>query len=178
SGSRALSLPDALPISLARGRMTHMAYEFVASGAADEITLRWNRTAFDRIRLRPRVLQEVTRVSLSTDLLGRRLPFPILLAPTAYHGVIHPDGEIATARGAGEAGATWVVSTGSNTPIEEIAGHAQAPLWFQLYVQSRREATRELLRRVTAAGVEAVVLTVDTPVIGVRDRQTRTGFRM
>ena len=163
---------------LARACMPHMAYEFVASGAADELTLGWNRTAYDRMRLRPRVLEDVASVDLSTSLLGRSLPFPILLAPTAYHRVVHPEGELATARGAGEAGATWVVSTGSNTTIEEIARVATAPLWFQLYLQSDRSATHELVERTQAAGVEAFVLTVDTPVIGARNRQTRTGFRM
>src|SRR5690606_18280539 len=92
--------------------------------------------------------------------------------------VIHPEGEIATARGAGAAGATWVVSTGSNTSIEEIAAAATAPLWFQLYLQSDHGASEALVQRVEAAGVDALVLTVDTPVIGVRDRQTRSRFRL
>ena len=163
---------------LARDRLSHMAYEFVASGAADELTVRWNRESFDRIRLRPRVLEDVRHIDLTTSVLGEALPFPILLAPAAYHRVLHPCGEVETARGAGTAGATWVVSTGSNTPIEEIAEVATAPLWFQLYVQSDREATRELVGRVEAAGVRAIVLTVDTPVIGSRDRQARSAFRL
>jgi 4-hydroxymandelate oxidase len=163
---------------LARGSLPHMAYEFVASGAADELTVRWNRESFDRIRLRPRVLEDVRRIDLTTSLFGRTLPFPILLAPTAYHRVLHPAGELETARGAGAAGATWVVSTGSNTAIEDISREATAPLWFQLYVQSDREVTRQLVQRVQDAGVEAIVLTVDTPAIGVRDRQARSAFRL
>lgn len=164
--------------AIARERLDAMAYEFIASGAADELTLGWNRTAFDQIRLRPRVLEAVGQVRLETGLLGRALPFPLLLAPTAYHRVIHPEGEIATARGAGAAGATWVVSTGSNTTIEEIAAAASAPLWFQLYLQTNRDATIDLVRRAERAGVEALVLTVDTPVIGTRDRQARSRFRL
>jgi 4-hydroxymandelate oxidase len=163
---------------LARAQLPHMAYEFVASGAADEITLGWNRSSFDSIRLRPRVLEDVGRIDLSTPLLGETLPFPILLAPTAYHRILHPEGELETVRGASDAGATWVVSTGSNTAIEEIARAATAPLWFQLYVQTDRGVTRELVRRVEAAGVRAIVLTVDTPVIGVRNRQERSAFRL
>lgn len=163
---------------LARARLPAMAYEFVASGAADELTVRWNRESFDRIRLRPRVLEDVRRIDLSTSLLGDTLPFPILLAPTAYHRVLHPEGERETARGAGAVGATWVVSTGSNTTIEEIAETTGSPLWFQLYVQTDREVTRDLVHRVEAAGVRAIVLTVDTPVIGSRDRQARSAFRL
>jgi 4-hydroxymandelate oxidase len=171
-----LSLPEFE--ERARGCLSTMVYEYVASGAADEHTLRWNREAYDRIRLRPRVLRDVARVDMRTTLLGRELPFPILLAPTAYHRAIHPDGEIATARGAGAAGATWVVSSSTTTVIEEIARAATAPLWFQLYLQPDRGVTRDLVRRVEQAGCQALCLTVDQPVLGARNRQTRAGFRL
>ena len=118
---------------LARQCMTQMAYEFVASGAADEHTLRWNREAFDRMRLRPRVLRDVATVDTRVTLLGRDLAYPILLAPTAYHRVLHPDGELETARGAGAAGITWIVSMSTTTAIADIARVATSPLWFQLY---------------------------------------------
>jgi 4-hydroxymandelate oxidase len=162
----------------ARGCLPHMAYEFVASGAADEITLRWNREAYDRIVLRPRVLRDVAKVDTRVSLLGRELPFPVLLAPTAYHRVLHPEGEIATARGAGAAQATWVVSTSTTTAVEDIARAATGPLWFQLYVQSDREFTRDLVRRAEDAGCQAVCLTVDQPVLGARNRQTRARFQL
>ncbi len=162
----------------ARACMSQMAYEFVASGAADEITLGWNREAFDRIRLRPRVLEDVSRMDLRLSLFGIELPFPILLAPIAYNRVMHPDGELETARGAGAAGATWIVSSSSTTSIEEIAAVASAPLWFQLYVQSDREFTLEQVRRAEAAGCTALCLTVDTPVLGARNRQARANFRL
>jgi len=164
--------------TIARARMSAMAYEFVAAGAADEITVRWNREAFDRLRLCPRVLRDAGAVDTGTRLFGRELAHPILLAPTAYHRVVHPDGELATARGAGAAGAVWVVSTNTNTPIEQIAACSSSPLWFQLYVQSDRGFTRELVERVVESGCEVLCLTVDTPAIGVRDRQRKAGFRL
>ena len=163
---------------IARQRMPSMVYEFVASGAADEKTLQWNREAYDKVRLRPRVLQNVTSVDLSVTILGQRHPSPILLAPVAYQRLMHPEGELETARGAGAAGATWVVSTSTNTPIEEIAQAATAPLWFQLYMQSDREFTRDLVARVEDAGCRALVLTVDTPTLGARNRQARAGFML
>ena len=171
-----LSLPEFE--ERARHCMTPMAYEYVASGAAEEHTVRWNREAFDRIRLRPRVLRDVAAIDTRVRLLGREHAFPILLAPTAYHRVLHPEGEIATARGAAAAGITWVVSIGTTTPIREIAGATSCPLWFQLYFQSDREFTRDLVQQTEAAGCEALCLTVDSPVLGPRNRQVRAGFRL
>src|SRR5689334_3908098 len=99
----------------ARKRMDPVAYELVASGGADEITVRWNREAFDRIRLRPRVLVDVSKLDTRVNLFGQELPFPILIAPTATHCLYHREGELATARGAGDAGATYVISTYTTT---------------------------------------------------------------
>lgn len=163
---------------LARQSMTPMAYEFVASGAADEHTLRWNREAFDRIRLRPRVLREVATVDTRVTVLGRDLPFPILLAPTAYHRVLHPEGELETARGAGAAGVTWIVSMSTTTAIADIARVATSPLWFQLYFQSDPGFTRDVVRQAEESGCEALCLTVDSPIIGARNRQARARFRL
>ena len=106
---------------LARQRVPHMAYEFVASGAADEVTLRWNIEAFQHIALRPRVLRDVSRIDTKTTLLGDTLAFPILLAPVAYQKLMHPEGEVVAARGAAQAGAIFVMSTASNCAVEEIA---------------------------------------------------------
>ena len=174
--SAVLSLPEFE--DHAQRCMSPMAYAYVASGAADEITLRWNREAYDDITLRPRMLRDVADVDTSVTLFGRQLAFPILLAPTAYHRVIHPDGEIETAKGAGAAGATWVVSTATTTPIEDIARAATAPLWFQLYVQPDKAITKDLVQRAESVGCQALCLTVDTPVQGVRNRQTRTRFAL
>ena len=155
-----------------------MAYEFVSSGAADEHTLRWNEESYARIRLRPRVLRDVSVLNTRITLLGEEMSHPILLAPTSYQRVLHPEGELATARGASEATITWVVSSSTNTTIEDIAHVATAPLWFQLYIQSDRDFTREQVERAQAAGCRALCLTVDTPTIGVRDRQTRAKFEL
>lgn len=169
-----LSLPELE--EHARHSMPSMAFEFLASGAADENTVRWNRESFNRIRLRPRVLTDVANVDTTVTLFGRTLEFPILLAPTAYHRALHAEGEIATARGASAAGATWIVSTATNTTLEDIASVSTAPLWFQLYAQSDRGLTTALVRRAESAGCEALCLTVDTPNQGTRNRQARAGF--
>jgi 4-hydroxymandelate oxidase len=160
----------------ARERLPHPVYEFIASGAADEISMRWNRDAFERIALRPRVLVDVAAVDTRVDLLGDSLPFPILLAPVAYQRLIRDGGEVETARGAGAAEAVYVVSTASTSSIEEIAAAATSPLWLQIYIQQDRGFTRDLLARAEAAGVRAFCLTVDTPALGTRNRQARAKF--
>jgi len=163
---------------LARERLPHMAFEYIASGAGDEVTLCANREAFDRILLKPRVLVDVSCIDTTVTLLGQALPFPILLAPAAYHKLMHPDGELATARGASEAGATLVVSSFATVAIEEIARQATCPLWFQLYVQPDRAFTRDLVQRAEAAGCQALCVTVDTPVSGMRNREAKAGFAL
>ncbi len=136
----------------AKSRVSHMAWEFFNGAAADEITMRWNLEAYQRIRLKPRVLVDVSKLDTRVNLFGQELAFPIILAPTAYHKLAHPEGELATARGAGAAHATMVVSTVATTSIEDIAKVATQPLWFQLYVQRDRGFTRELVQRAEAAG--------------------------
>jgi 4-hydroxymandelate oxidase len=158
--------------------MSAIGWEYISGGAADELTLRWNRESYDRIRLRPRILVDVSQIDPRVTLFGRELPFPILLAPTAYHKLAHAEGEIATAKGAGASGATMVVSTSSTTSIEDIAQVATRPLWFQLYVQPDRDFTRELVRRAETSGYHAIVVTVDSPVLGPRYRETRTKFAL
>ncbi|HEX3071748.1 MAG TPA: alpha-hydroxy acid oxidase [Thermoanaerobaculia bacterium] len=164
--------------ALARERLPHMAREFLVGGAADEISLRWNRESFNRIRLRPRILEDVANIDTSVTLFGRTMPHPILLAPVAYQRLFHADGEVETARGAGAADATYVVSTATTTAIEEIAKAATSPLWLQLYLQNDRGATRELIERAEAAGVQALCFTIDTPVVGTRNRQQRAHFKV
>jgi 4-hydroxymandelate oxidase len=163
---------------LARKRLPAMAYEYIAGGAGDEVTLRDNRTHFDAIRLKPRVLRDVSKLDTSSTLFGQRLEYPILLAPTAYHKITHPEGEAATARGAGAAHATMCVSTFATTSIEDVAKAATGPLWFQLYVQADRGFTKAMVQRAEAAGCRALVVTCDTPVIGIRNREVRAGFRL
>ncbi len=163
---------------LARSRISPMAWEYISGGAGDEVTLRWNRDSFDRIKLRPRILVDVSRLDTRIKLFGRELPHPILLAPTAYQRLIHSEGELATVKGAGAAGATMVVSTMATTSVEEIAAVATSPLWFQLYVQPDRAFTRDLVQRAEAAGCQALVVTVDTPVVGLRNREMRIKFAL
>ncbi|HEX6068566.1 MAG TPA: alpha-hydroxy acid oxidase [Longimicrobiaceae bacterium] len=170
------SLPEMEAV--ARRLLPHLAYEYIASGAADEITVRRNREALDEVRLRPRIAEARAPLDTRISLLGEDLPHPILLAPTAYHRLVQPEGEVATARGAGEVGAVLVVSTATTAPLEDIARAARSPLWFQLYVQSRREFTLELVRLAEDAGCRALCLTVDNARLGARNRQARSGFRL
>jgi 4-hydroxymandelate oxidase len=163
---------------LARKRLPAMAYEYIAGGAGDEVTLRDNRTHFDAIRLKPRVLRDVSKLDTSSTLFGQRLEYPILLAPTAYHKITHPEGELATARGAGAAHATMCVSSFATTSIEDVAKAATGPLWFQLYVQADRGFTKALVQRAEAAGCRALLVTCDSPVTGARNREARAGFRL
>lgn len=158
--------------------MTTLAYEYVASGAADELTVRWNRESLDNLKLNPSILRDVSHLDTRISLFGEELPYPILIAPTAFHKIMHPEGELATARGAGAASATYVVSSFTTTPLEEIAAVATQPLWFQLYVQDDRSQVKDLVQKAEAVGCRALCITVDTPVPGVRNRQDRAGFRL
>lgn len=162
----------------AKAALGPAAFDYYAGGAMDEITLRENRAGFERLRLRPRVLVDVSCRQLSTTLLGRSIPFPVLIAPTALHGLAHPDGEVATARAAGVEGVTLVLSTVSNRPLEAVREASNAPLWFQLYVYRDLELSRELVQRVEGAGFDALVLTVDAPVLGQRERDVRHRFHL
>jgi 4-hydroxymandelate oxidase len=171
-----VSLPDFE--RLARKRLPHPAYEYLDGGAAEEITVRANRAAFEAARLLPRALVDVSKLETRVRLVGRELSCPILLAPTAYHRVFHPEGELATARGAKAADVAYVVSTSSTTAIEEIRKESDGELWFQLYVLRDRGLTREIVQRAEAAGCGALCLTIDQPTTGVRDRERRSGFRL
>lgn len=158
--------------------MTPLAREYVMGGAGDEHSLAWNREAFTEHKLRSRVLVDVSHVDTSVTILGQKLAHPIILSPTAYHKLVHREGEAATARGAGDAKAVMVVSSFATTSIEEIARAATGPLWLQLYAQPDRGFTHDWVQRAEAAGCKAICLTVDTPVLGARNRETRIGFKL
>jgi isopentenyl diphosphate isomerase/L-lactate dehydrogenase-like FMN-dependent dehydrogenase len=160
---------------LAATKIDPPAWDFYQGGSEDEVTLRTNRQAFERIRLRPRVLVDVSRCDLSTSVLGIPISMPVIIAPTAGHGMAHPDAECATARAAQEAGTLMVVSTDSTRSIEEIAGVSTGPLWFQLYIHTYSEA-EALVKRAEAAGYKAIVLTVDLPRFSKRERNLRHDF--
>ena len=162
----------------ARAVLPGQVYDYFAGGADDETTLRWNREAYRRLLLRPRVLVDVNRVDTSVELLGERLALPVLLAPTAFQRLAHPDGELASARAAAAAGTLLVASTLATYPLEAIAGAAEGRLWLQLYVFRDRALTRELVERAERAGCRAICLTVTVPVQGNRERDARNAFRL
>jgi 4-hydroxymandelate oxidase len=152
-------------------------YDYLAGGAEDERTLEDNLAAWARLRLRPRILCDVTQVSVATTVLGTPVRWPVLVAPVAFHRVAHPDGEVAMAQGAAAAGSIMVVSTRASTTLEDIAAAApELALWFQVYVLRDREWTADLVARAAAAGYRALVLTGDTPFVGRRWRDAANGF--
>lgn len=161
---------------LARRRLSQMAYDYVRSGGADEITMRENRLAFERLRLSPRLLTDVSQLDTRISLFGAELEHPIMLAPIAYHRLYHAEGELGTARGAGAVGAVMVVSSFTTTAIDEIVRNTPAPIWFQLYVQRDRDFTKDMVQRAVAQGAKAICLTVDTPVLGCRYGQLSFGL--
>ena len=163
--------------ALARPRMGEAAWGYYAGGSDDEVTMRECCAAFQRIRLRPRVLVDVSHVELATTILGTPISMPILIAPTALHGLAHPEGECATVRAAGAAGTLMIVSSSSTRQLEDIAQSATGPLWFQLYIWTFRQA-EELVRRAEAAGYRALVLTVDLPEMGNRERDRRNELHL
>ena len=162
----------------AREQIDAAAWDYYASGANDEITLRDNRAAFDRIRLYYRVLVDVSQRDLATRVLNTDVALPVIVAPTAFHALAHPEGELATVRGASAVGTIMILSTLSNTRVEDVTQAASGPVWFQLYVYRDRGVTEALIRRVEAAGCEALVVTVDAPQLGRRERDVRNRFQL
>ncbi len=163
---------------LARERVEPGAWGYLAGGADDEVTLRENVAAFQRLKLLPRVLVDVSRVDPSVTVLGQRIAFPVLLAPTAFQSLVHADGELATARAAAAAGTIAVVSTMAGYRLEEVAAASPGPKWFQLYCYRDREVTRHFIERAEAAGYQAICLTVDLPRVGNRERDLRNRFSL
>jgi 4-hydroxymandelate oxidase len=158
----------------ARERLDPVRYDYFAGGADDELTLRANEDVFRRVRLLPRVLRGGSR-TLATTLAGTPAASPVLIAPTAFHRLAHPDGEVATARAAAATGTVMIVSMASTVAVEAVASTG-ATLWFQLYLQSDRGFTASLVKRAEAAGCRALVVTVDSPVFGRHVRDVRNRF--
>jgi 4-hydroxymandelate oxidase len=163
---------------LAEARLSANAWAYFSGGAADEITLRWNREAFDSLAIVPRVLRGGPGGQSRLTLLGRALVHPILVAPLAYQKLADPAGECATAAAAAAQDALMVLSTQASVTLEEAAKAGETCRWFQLYMQPHREATLRLVRRAEAAGYEALVLTADAPINGLRNREHRAGFHL
>ena len=162
---------------LAQRRMDPGTWAYFAGGSNGEVTLRANRRAFECIQLRPRVLIDVSTIDMKTSILGIPVKMPILLAPVGFQGLAHPEGECAAARALGPTGSLMVVSTFSSRTLEEIAQAATGPLWFQLSAPDR-SWTERLVKRATTAGYRALVLTVDAPRSGNKERVTRQGFHL
>jgi isopentenyl diphosphate isomerase/L-lactate dehydrogenase-like FMN-dependent dehydrogenase len=155
------------------------SFGYFAGGAGDEYTVRANREAFDRWRLRPRMLVDVSSVSTATTVLGQELSMPIITAPVAYQRMAHPDGEVAVARATAELGTVQCLSTFATSSLTEIAEAAPgAPRWFQLYWHPDRGITKALLDQARETGFSAVVFPLDVPVLGRRERDLRTGFTL
>ncbi|NLO79619.1 MAG: alpha-hydroxy-acid oxidizing protein [Xanthomonadaceae bacterium] len=161
---------------LAAEKMTPDAYWYVAGGAG-EGTMRANREAFDRFRLVPRMLTDVSRRDLGTTVLGQRLPVPLLLAPIGVQGIVHPEGELATAAAAAEVGVPMILSTVSSKPMEAVAETLQeTPRWFQLYWPSDDAVARSFLQRAEAAGYSAIMVTLDTKMLAWRERDLERAY--
>jgi len=159
----------------ARELLPESHYDYFAGGAGDEQTLSDNVAAWRKVWIRPRVMVDVGAIDTTCELLGRRLALPLLLAPMSAQRLLHVDGEPAAARAAGAAGTVYCLSTRATADLAEVAAAGSGPLWFQLYVDRDRETSERVLARAAEHGYEAVVLTVDLPVAGRRERELRHG---
>jgi 4-hydroxymandelate oxidase len=175
---------DMEPVNLAeyeeaaRAKLPRQVCDYYAGGANDEVTLRANREAYGKLSLYHRVLHDVAVRDTSVELLGERISFPVMVAPTAFHRLACADGECATARAAARAGTIMVMSTLATMAIEDVAAAAAGPKWFQLYIYKDRGATADLIRRAELAGCRALVLTVDAQVWGRREADVRNNFKL
>jgi len=163
---------------LAKRRLPGGVFDYFDGAAEDEVTKVENSTAFSKIELRPRVLVDVSKIDTTTTIMGQSVPFPIALSPTGFTRIAHPQGELAVARVAGAVNLPYTLSTLGTRSIEEVAQVATGPLWYQLYVWKDRGLSRELVERARDNGYKAIMLTVDTPVFGRRERDVRRGFTL
>ena len=159
----------------ARERLPEAVYDYFAGGAGDEVTLAENEEAWRHVWLRPRQLAGVSDADPAIELLGHRLAFPVLLAPAAAQRLLHPDGELAAARAAAAAGTLFCLSTRATTDLAEVAA-VGGPRWFQLYMHPDRDRVARMLRRAAEHGFDQVVMTIDLPVPGRRERELRHGL--
>lgn len=162
----------------ARAMLSKEVFDYYDGGALDEITLRENTASWERLKLYYRVLAGVGPREMSTTVLGRPISMPIAVAPTAFHKLACGEGEIAAAKAAKAAGTLFILSSLSNTAMESVFPEAASPRWLQLYMYKDRAITRALVERAEAAGAEAIVLTVDAPGLGTRERDTRNRFTL
>lgn len=163
---------------VAQEKMEKMFFDYYASGAMDEHTLRDNQEAYGRIKLLYRVLRGLKTRDLSTTILGHPIDLPIIIAPSGFQKLAHPDGELAMARAASTAGTIMTLSTAATSSLEEVAEVAERPLWFQLYMYKDKGLTKSLVQRAKEAGYSAIAFTVDLPVLGRRERDMRNQFAL
>lgn len=162
---------------LAKQKLPQRIFDFIDSGACDEITKRKNREAFDNINLRPLCLRDVSTVNLSTQILSETLSYPLLIAPTAFHQLVDEQGEVGTAKAAKSCGIPMIASSMSNFALEDIAmGSKNESLWLQVYIFKNRGLTQELIQRAEKANYKAILITVGAPITGKRDRDVRNQF--
>jgi isopentenyl diphosphate isomerase/L-lactate dehydrogenase-like FMN-dependent dehydrogenase len=162
---------------LAQRRLPKAVFDYLDGGAADEVTLRENCRAFQEVVLRPRHAIAHEKCDLRTRVLGHEISFPAMLAPVGYSRLMHPGGEVAAARAAGEIGTGFILSTISGHKLEDVRAASSGPVWYQLYVLGGREAAEAAIERARAAGFSALVITIDTPVAGMRERDLRNGVK-
>ncbi len=181
TASRALGAPRVVNIedlrSLARSRLPKVVFDYLDGGAEGETTLEENRRAFHGVTFRPRQAVAISSCDLRTRVLGIDLSVPVLLAPVGYSRLMHPGGEVAAARAAGAAGTVYTLSTISGHRLEDVKAASAGPVWYQLYLVGGRETAEAAIARAWAAGFSALVVTVDTPVAGMRERDLRNGTR-
>jgi isopentenyl diphosphate isomerase/L-lactate dehydrogenase-like FMN-dependent dehydrogenase len=179
--SRSVEPPRVLSIEdlrrAAKRRLPRVVFDYIDGGAEDEWTLRANCRAFEAVTFRPRCAVAVPSCDLRTVVLGRSLPMPLILAPVGSSRLIHPRGEEAAARAASAAGIPYALSTFSGCRLEDVAAASTAPLWYQLYLAGGRDCALPALERAKAAGFSALVVTIDTAVAGMRERDFRNGVK-
>nr|KYP41101.1 Peroxisomal (S)-2-hydroxy-acid oxidase [Cajanus cajan] len=163
---------------IAKEKLPKMVFDYYASGAEDQWTLKENRNAFSRILFRPRILVDVSKIDLTTTVLGFKISMPIMIAPTAMQKMAHPEGELATARAASAAGTIMTLSSWSTSSVEEVASTGPGIRFFQLYVLKDRNVAAQLVRRAERAGFKAIALTVDTPILGRREADIKNRFTL
>jgi isopentenyl diphosphate isomerase/L-lactate dehydrogenase-like FMN-dependent dehydrogenase len=177
---RAVASPRVVNIedlrSLARRRVPKIVFDYIDGGADGEFTLRDNRRAFDALTFRPRQAIAISNSDLRTRCLGIDLSMPVLLAPVGYCRILHPGGEVAAARAAGKAGTAYILSTVSGHRLEDVKAASSGPVWFQLYLTGGRAAAEQAMHRAQDAGYSVLVITIDSSVIGLREREVRDGM--
>jgi L-lactate dehydrogenase (cytochrome) len=163
---------------LAKRRLPGGVFDYIDGAAEDEITIDRNRRSYDNIEFRPRILRDVSKIDTTTTLLGRPIPLPLVFAPTGFTRIADPQGELAVARAAARVGIPYGLSTMGTRSIEEVAAVSDGPKWFQVYTWRDRGLVKDLLERAAAANFEAIQLTIDTPVLGRRERDVRRGYTL